>query len=44
MRKRKLVTALAAGAIGVVAFASPALAHVSINPSEARSRGGKTSA
>jgi uncharacterized protein YcnI len=35
MRKRKLVTALAAGAIGVVAFASPALAHVEIDPEEA---------
>src|SRR3954471_24293324 len=35
MRKRKLVTALAAGAVGVVAFAAPAFAHVEITPEEA---------
>src|SRR4051812_19624102 len=35
MRKRKLVTALAAGAIGVVAFPAPAFAHVEITPEEA---------
>src|SRR4051794_8354997 len=39
MRKRKLVTALAAGAIGLVAFASPAMAHVSIDPGEAEQGG-----
>jgi uncharacterized protein len=39
MRKRKLVTALAAGAIAVVAFAAPAMAHVSIDPSAAEQGG-----
>ena len=35
MKTRKLVTAVAAGAIGVVAFAVPAFAHVEISPKEA---------
>jgi uncharacterized protein len=39
MKKRKLVTAVAAGAIAVVAFATPAFAHVTINPSEAEQGG-----
>jgi uncharacterized protein YcnI len=35
MKARKLVTAVAVGAIGVVAFAAPAFAHVEIDPAEA---------
>jgi uncharacterized protein YcnI len=35
MKTRKLVTAVAVGAIGVVAFAAPAFAHVHIDPGEA---------
>jgi uncharacterized protein YcnI len=34
MKTRKLVTAVAAGAIGLVAFAAPAFAHVEIDPAE----------
>src|SRR4051794_6226378 len=35
MRKRKLVTALAAGGVGVFGLAAPAFAHVEITPEEA---------
>ena len=35
MKTRKLVTAAAVGAIGVVAFAAPAFAHVDVEPAEA---------